>query len=136
MNEKLTDQIADEVRTEDNRFSEYARIKGVAEAFSIFCSPSAIHISSNGYPTVGREKIVENMKKFELSYTMEWEPQIAKVNDNGKTAVTKGTYHLFKRTENEKPNQIETGQYLTVWQKQKTGEWKVIYDMDGGIFHT
>jgi len=136
MSENLTDQVADELRTVDKQFSEYARIKGLAEAFSIFCSPSAIHISSNGYPTVGREKIVENMKKFELLYTMEWEPQIAKVNGNGKTAVTKGTYQLFKRTENEKITQIETGQYLTVWQKQKTGEWKVIYDMDGGIFHS
>jgi len=136
MSENLTDQVADELRTVDKQFSEYARIKGLAEAFSIFCSPSAIQISSNGYPTVGREKIVENMKKFELSYKMVWEPQIAKVNSNGITAVTKGAYKLFKRTENEKITQIETGQYLTVWQKQKTGEWKVIYDMDGGIFHT
>jgi len=136
MSENLTSQVEDELRKADKQFSEYARIKGVGDAFSIFCSPSAIHISSNGYPTVGKEEIVKNMKKFELSYTMTWEPQIAKVNGNGITAVTKGIYQLFKLSKNEKPTKIETGQYLTVWQKQKTGEWKVIYDMDGGIFKT
>jgi len=135
MSENLTNQIEDELRTVDKQFSEYARKKGVAEAFSIFCSPSAIHISSNGYPTIGRDEIVENMKKFEVSYTMTWEPQIAKVNGNGKTAVTKGAYQLFKRTENGELTKIENGQYLTVWEKETSGEWKVIYDMDGGIFH-
>ena len=136
MNENLTGQVAEELWKLDKQFSEYAGKEGVARAFSTYCSPGAIHISSNGYPTVGREKIVEMMKRFEDSYTMTWEPQIAKVNDDGNTVVTKRTYQLFKLVKNEEPTKIETGQYLTVWQKQKTGEWKAIYDMDGGIFQT
>ena len=136
MNDDHGDHVVEELRETDKLFSEFARTNGVANAFSAFCSLDAIHISSNGYPTVGREKIVKMMKEFEQTYMMSWEPQIIKANSDYNKGVTKGSYELFECSKKVPPIKIGSGQYLTVWQKQKTGEWKVIYDMDGGIFHT
>lgn len=122
------------LRKKDIHFSDYAAEHGVGEAFKKFCAPEVIHISAQGYPTVGRNQVVQNMKSFELTYTMSWRPQIVQINPDHITGLTKGAYKLFKLTANQPSVKIGEGQYLTVWKKSLSGEWKAIYDMDGSIF--
>ncbi len=61
------------------------------------------------------------------TYSLTWEPKRAELFKSGKMGNTSGrwTYH----GKNEKGEKVTLqGDYLTVWQKQADGSWKVIYD--------
>ena len=128
------DQVIDILRKKDREFSDFAQEKGVSEAFAAFCSTDVLHISGDGVPTIGKAAVVQMMQQFEHNYTMTWTPEIIQVNSDLITGVTKGSYNLFKLAAESVREKIGTGQYLTVWKKQPSKEWMVIYDMDGGIF--
>ncbi|HSY49870.1 MAG TPA: hypothetical protein VLC46_13735 [Thermoanaerobaculia bacterium] len=59
---------------------------------------------------------------FESGFTLAWEPMRAELSRGGKLGYTWGRYHsVFKGKERD-------GAYITVWEKQPTGSWKVLFD--------
>jgi ketosteroid isomerase-like protein len=60
--------------------------------------------------------------------TLSWEPTSAEVLVGGDVGVTIGSW--IRRTKAADGNTSEArGQYVTTWQKQKDGTWKVVYDI-------
>jgi ketosteroid isomerase-like protein len=63
----------------------------------------------------------------DLRMTLTWEPKRAQMFKSGKFGYTSGRWVYNAVTEkNEKITR--QGDYLTVWQKQADGSWKVVYD--------
>ena len=59
--------------------------------------------------------------------TLTWEPTRGEVQPSGQVGYTSGRWTM--RGKNAKGEAIERhGSYLTVWEKQKDGSWKVIAD--------
>ena len=80
-------------------------------------------------PVVGKEAIraVEKEQWSDPNFHLTWSPDEAYPMPNGRMGYTRGHWVLTSRDEKGTPFRL-TGQYLTVWKKNKQGEWKVIWD--------
>ncbi len=80
-------------------------------------------------PVVGKEaiRVVEKEQWGDPNFHLTWSPDEAYPMPNGKMGYTRGHWVLTSKDEKGNPFKL-TGQYLTVWRKNKQGEWKVIWD--------
>jgi ketosteroid isomerase-like protein len=82
-----------------------------------------------GKPVFGKEAVRSTIKSDwdDPTYSLSWEPKHVELFKSGKMGHTSGRW-TYKGT-NEKGEKLTLhGDYLTVWQKQADGSWKVIYD--------
>ncbi len=82
-----------------------------------------------GKPVFGKDAVRSTLKSDwdEPGYSLTWEPKRAELFKSGKMGNTSGRWTY--RGKNDKGENITLhGDYLTVWQKQADGSWKVIYD--------
>ena len=64
-----------------------------------------------------------SMPGFEIA----WTPEIAEVSSGADLGYTIGSYHMELDGPDGAPTAVD-GKYLTVWQKQRDGSWKVVAD--------
>jgi uncharacterized protein (TIGR02246 family) len=96
--------------------------------FLSLVSESAVFVG-NG-PMRGHDEILEGWAAFfdPNGPTLSWEPTVAQVLVGGDVGVTIGSW--VRRTKAADGKTAEArGQYVTTWQKQKDGAWKVVYDI-------
>lgn len=80
-------------------------------------------------PLVGKDAVRNEIKGdwADPSYSLTWEPTDAHAFPGGKKGFTRGTWVLTQNGKDGKPMKF-TGEYMTIWQKNKAGEWKIIWD--------
>ncbi len=110
----------------DRDFNKTTQEKGL-EGWMQFMADDVILL--RGKPVFGKDSVRTTIKSDwdEPGYSLTWEPKRAELFRSGKMGDTSGrwTYH----GKNDKGEKITLqGDYLTVWQKQADGSWKVIYD--------
>jgi ketosteroid isomerase-like protein len=112
--------------------AEHAFAKATAErgvdGWMEFMAPNAVELSAE--PLVGLDQIRAGMGKQLSSpgFTLTWEPTKAEFLGNGDLGFVVGRYEIHFNGADGKP-QIEHGTYLTTWQHQKDGSWKVVSDI-------
>ncbi len=80
-------------------------------------------------PTVGRQAITERYQKLFANpdFTLTWEPLKAEVFPAGTIGFTTGKY--VAKFKNKEGKWMEShGHYITLWQKQDGGAWKIVSD--------
>jgi ketosteroid isomerase-like protein len=117
---------ADVVKNADKQFNADTCSQGL-EGWMKWFAP-------DGY--VGNDPRVRGTDELRRFYTslfshkdlsFQWSPAKAEVFPSGTMGYTSGHYNLsFTGDNGKKVNR--TGNYLTVWQKQKDGSWKVLAD--------
>jgi ketosteroid isomerase-like protein len=83
-------------------------------------------------PIVTGKKAVKKLiaAGFSLkNYKLWWRPDKAGVARSGELGFTSGKYKVSFRDGSGKTI-FEKGKYLMVWKKQKSGAWKVLFDMN------
>jgi ketosteroid isomerase-like protein len=113
---------ADVLLARDREFAKQSAARG-ALAWQEFMAPDAAKPANGGRVLVGPQEIGDNMlAAFGSGFTLAWEPARAEIARGGKLGYTWGRYHsVFKGNARE-------GTYMTVWQKQPDGSWKVVFD--------
>jgi ketosteroid isomerase-like protein len=112
--------------------AEHAFAKATAErgvdGWMEFMAPNAVELSAE--PLVGLDQIRAGMsKQFRLpGFRITWEPTKAEFLGKGDFGYAVGRYEVRFNGEDGKPV-VERGTYLTTWQKQKGGTWKVVSDI-------
>ena len=113
--------------------SEHSFAKATAErgvdGWMEFMAPNAVELSAE--PLVGLDQIRAGMgKQFQRpGFKLTWEPTKAEFLGKGDdTGYVVGRYEMHVNDSTGKP-QVEKGTYLTTWQKQKDGSWKVVSDI-------
>jgi len=112
--------------------AEHAFAKATAErgvdGWMEFMAPNAVELSAE--PLVGLDQIRAGMsKQFRLpGFKITWEPTKAEFLGKGDVGYAVGRYEVRFNGEDGKPV-VERGTYLTTWQKQKDGTWKVVSDI-------
>jgi len=111
----------------DRDFAKATADKGV-DGWMAYMAPNAVDLTAE--PLVGLDQIRASMtKQFKLPrMRMRWVPIRAELLDNGDVGYTVGRYEVSYLNEEGKPTG-RRGSYLTTWQKQKDGSWKVISDI-------
>src|SRR5258706_8317785 len=110
----------------DRDFNKATQEKGL-EGWMQFMADDVILL--RGKPVFGKDAVRATIKSDwdEPGYSLTWEPTRAELFKSGKMGNTSGRWTY--RGKNEKGEKITLhGDYLTVWQKQADGSWKVIYD--------
>jgi len=111
----------------ERAFAKATADRGV-DGWMEFMAPNAVELSDQ--PLVGLDQIRAGMAKQFNSpgFKLTWEPTKAEFLGNGDIGFAVGRYELHFTGSDGKP-QVEKGTYLTTWQKQKDGSWKVISDV-------
>jgi ketosteroid isomerase-like protein len=111
----------------ERAFSKLSAEKGIKESFLFYLAEDAI---------VFRPKPIPGRKTYEAApdvspVVLTWEPAYAEVALAGDLGYTTGPYQLKDRS---KPGDgASYGHYVSLWQKQPNGLWKVVLDV--GIRH-
>ena len=113
----------------DRDFSLYAVEHGSAAAFKKYFADDAIQLPQGGQPVYGSGEIYEGMLGFAEKYDMEWEPQEGQIAASGDLGWTWGRYTYYKKGEKSPAGY---GKYVSVWNKDADGEWKVKVDIGNG----
>ena len=111
----------------DKMTEEIAMEKGMAEMQKIFLAEDAIALVEGQFPTVGKDAIVEATAKSEGDFILKWKPEDAKIATSGDLGFTWGNWVILIPDENEFIPYLY-GQYLTVWEKDEDGNWKIAAD--------
>jgi ketosteroid isomerase-like protein len=111
----------------ERAFAQATAERGV-DGWMDFMAPNAVELSAE--PLVGLDQIRAGMtKQFKLpGFRITWEPMKAEFLGQGDVGYAVGRYEVRFTSDDGKP-QVETGSYLTTWQKQKDGSWKVVSDI-------
>ena len=86
-------------------------------------------VSQQAKPVVGKDAIRAALKEQwdNPEFHLTWSPDEAYPMPNGRMGYTRGHWVLTSKDEKGNPYKL-TGQYLTVWKRNKQGEWKVVWD--------
>lgn len=108
----------------DREFSLLSMQKGMKVAFKQYIDSTTILLRPDHLPITGREIFDFLNKQNDSTFTMIWEPQNAFVSASADIGYTYGIYSakLHKR------DTILKGTYVSIWQKKKSGKWKLALD--------
>lgn len=110
----------------DAEFSRYSVEKGPAVAFAAYLADDSVLLPMGENPISGKQAIVNYFSQGE--YTLEWKPLRAEVAKSGEMGYTYGTSELRTKDKDGK-TQVRYYKYVSVWKKQKNGDWKLALDI-------
>jgi ketosteroid isomerase-like protein len=109
----------------EKAYAKLAADKGFREAsISVFADDAVIFAPN----AVNGKKFWREAKKDPV---IAWRPTFASISRSGELGYTTGPWESRKSRDAEKPDAF--GQFVTAWQKNKHGEWKVALDV--GLDH-
>lgn len=114
------------IRTE-RAFSRLSEEKGIREAFLTYLADDSVVFLPRAVPG---KKAYEDAPA-DSPTLLTWEPAYAEVSPAGDLGYTTGPYKAGNRTNRSAP--LRFGHYVSLWQKQPTGLWRVVLDI--GIRH-
>jgi ketosteroid isomerase-like protein len=111
----------------ERAFSHLSEEKGTREAFLTFLADDSVVFLPRHVPG---KKAYEDLPN-DSPTLLTWEPAYAEVSPAGDLGYTTGPYQAGNRTNRSAP--LRFGHYVSLWQKQPTGLWRVVLDI--GIGH-
>lgn len=121
---------ASQIFAADEAFNRATQELGVAGWVDFF-APDGRMVASGG-EIVGKAAIREAMEPYLSSVKLEWSPTRAVARAGGELGYTVGRFRASPREDTD--SLIATGTYVTIWERQADGNWKVALDV--GSFDT
>jgi uncharacterized protein (TIGR02246 family) len=112
----------------DRAFAAETAAKGV-DGWVSFFAPDGTMVP-NGSPAIKGTDAIRKAMEAALSnpdYALDWDPKYARVSKDGQMGFTVGRYTSSDSSQDPPAN--SEGRYLTIWEKQEDGQWKVVFDM-------
>lgn len=125
-----TENQGESVLEADRSFSRAMSAKD-SERFVEFLAEDAVFYGFEGV-SVGRQQVVEQWEPMldpDRLPEMSWVPEEAEVSESGDLAVTRGHYRIARHVTEEGTMDV-TGHYMTVWRREPSGAWKVVWEME------
>jgi ketosteroid isomerase-like protein len=120
-------RMANELMEIDREFARVSVEKGANESFLAFIDDSCVLLRPNRTPVIGRQKIEEMFNSPDTSFTLNWEPLYADISKSGDIGYTYGIYKI-EMDSPEGAAVTKEGTYVTIWKKDKNGNWKFVLD--------
>ncbi|MGE5716299.1 MAG: YybH family protein [Acidobacteriota bacterium] len=111
----------------DRDFATAAQTRGV-EAWVENWAENGVHPDGPAGVVVGKDGIRKQMgpRYATPGFKLEWSPSHAEISRGGNVGTTKGRYKSTSMKDGKQV--VRTGDYFTVWQKEKDGSWKISFD--------
>jgi ketosteroid isomerase-like protein len=110
----------------EKSFAKFSYENGMKKGYLEFLADDAIVFKPNA---VNGKEFWKNQKDSNELFV--WNPTFADISSDGKLGYATGDWELRQNVKDDKP--IAFGQFVTIWQKQIDGNFKVI--VDTGISH-
>lgn len=122
------DQLAEveSVKAADLAFAARAMF-GVADAFGAYVADDGGNAGPGAEFSFGRDAVAEQFTAVQPG-ELRWAPEIADVATSGDLGFTTGTVDVYQRNPDGSYTFLGIGRYLTIWKKQRTGEWRFVID--------
>lgn len=118
-----------EIRQTEQDFAAMADQDGITEAFLHFAAKEAVILRNNdlyeGLDAI-RDYLVQSEDTTWIQH-LSWEPDFIKVSTSGDLGYTYGKYNYW-RTRGDEDTTRASGVFHTVWERQKDGKWKFVWD--------
>jgi ketosteroid isomerase-like protein len=108
----------------DRAFSRMSEEKGMKTAFMEYIDSNGVLLRANHLPIEGADAIDYLLQQNDTGYTLKWEPRNGTVAQSGDLGYTYGIYALQPKSKDT----IIYGTYVSIWKKQKNGQWKYVLD--------
>jgi len=109
----------------DRAYAKLSADKGIAYAFFATTAPDGRHYGNgSAAPVYGKAQAFRRLARRDAG-TLDWQPQTARVSGDGRMGWTAGSWVFAARGSKQK----STGNYLTIWVKDRRNVWKVQADM-------
>jgi ketosteroid isomerase-like protein len=109
----------------DLDFSKMSEISGMHKAFLAYFADSGAMLRDNAYPLVSKDSLISLFsRRSDTTFILSWKPVYEKIAKSGDLGYT---YGFYKRTI-KSTGAVSRGTYLTIWEKQKDGNWKFVMD--------
>ncbi len=119
----------EQVRAADTSFSALAQRVGTGRAFGEYAAENAQIFSAPGEFITGPRAISESFASAATGGALVWHPVVGGVAESGDLGFTAGNA-TFTGQRADGGQVVRYSKYLTVWKKQRDGEWR--YVVDGG----
>jgi ketosteroid isomerase-like protein len=108
----------------DRDFSKMSEQEGMKKAFIKYIDTAGVLLRPNQYPIIGAEAVDFISQDEDSTYLMSWEPKGGTVAESGELGYTYGVYTIRLKSN----NRIFQGTYISVWKKQRDGQWRFVVD--------
>ncbi len=116
---------ADQIFAADEAFNRVTGELGAAGWVDFFAPDGRMVV--NGEEITGKAAVQEAMEPYLSAVRLEWSPTRAAARAGSDLGYTVGR---FRATPRENPDSvIATGTYVTIWERQADGSWKVALDI-------
>lgn len=116
-----------EIMAVEQSFNDMAQEKGLAKAFEHYAAEDGV-IKRGKKVIKGKRQIGEWYEKdVRPNESLSWVPTFVEVSTHGDMAYTYGDY-VFTSLDSLGVTKESRGIFHTVWQRQKDGSWKFVYD--------
>ena len=124
---KNSSELKEELIKTDEEFSEKSVNEGIAAAFIAYTDDDVVLMRDKHFPISGKKELIKYYSNIKNEGDkLEWHPVKAEIAKSGELGYTFGNW---KYTPKNNTN-ITFGNYVTIWKKQKEGDWKFV--LDGG----
>lgn len=122
---QVVESDADQIFAADEEFNRVTGQLGAAGWVDFFAPDGRMVV--NGAEITGKDAIREAMEPYLSAVRLEWRPTRAAARAGSDLGYTVGRY---RATPKENPDSvIDTGTYVTIWERQADGSWKVALDV-------
>lgn len=113
----------------EKSFMQMAKDKNTRDAFLFYLSDQAVTAEPGKGPRRGKAHLESQEPNESWLY---WYPALSEVASSGDFGYNSGPWEF--RVNRDDADPVAFGQFLSVWRKEATGQWKVLLDM--GISHS
>jgi ketosteroid isomerase-like protein len=107
----------------DRDFSSMSVKEGMHKAYLFYVADDGVILRENSAPAKSKKMLEARFAgKSDTSLVLSWVPMYEKVTESGDLGYTYGIQTRNYKTSGE----ITKGTYVTIWQKQIDGSWKIV----------
>lgn len=122
-----TTKIRAEIESVEADFNAAVAEHGIHQGFLEFASDSAILIR-NSQATIGKAAIAARFaQSSDAGQQLFWTPRRIEVARSGELAYSFGDFSFIRQDSTGTPDTL-TGNFCTIWKKQKDGRWRFVVD--------
>ncbi len=106
----------------DNDFSTLSQSKGLKNAYLEYIDSNGVILRPNSLPIIDADAVDYILAMNDSAYSITWKPSMASVSQMGDLGYSYGVYEINTTAKDT----TLYGTYITIWKKQKDGNWKFV----------